>query len=62
MILADIQSGSDGSAWYRFFHERRWALVRYISSGGALIRTEAEAERCAALGLAHCSDAELIIR
>lgn len=62
MILADIQSGSDGSAWYRFFHERRWALVRYITSGGAHIRTEAEAQTAALLGLAQTTDAELIIR
>lgn len=53
MVLADIKTSADESAWHNWFHGGRFVLVRYIDgSTGEQLRTEAETAKAAALALA----------
>jgi hypothetical protein len=52
MILADITTTADESAWHAWFHGGRFVYVRYIDGGrGECIRTEDESRRAAAAAL-----------
>lgn len=63
MTLIDIETASDESAWYQFFHGRRFVSVRYIDGpSGKVIRTQAEAERTAALALVAQEGLHLTVR
>jgi hypothetical protein len=64
MVLAEIVTDSSESAWYRFFHERRFVNVRYLHGPmGVQIRTQREAAQAAADALmAEPHTRELIVR
>lgn len=63
MILADIKTGADESAYYNLFHGGRFVLVRYIDGPtGEHLRTQAEAEALAAIALSRSDERVLTVR
>jgi hypothetical protein len=63
MILADIKTSADQSAYFNFFHGGRFALVRYIDGpSGEHLRTEKEAQVAALQALAGSDDRVVTVR
>lgn len=64
MVLTGMPETSDGSLWYRFFHERRFVNVRFVHGPMDVeIRTQKEAETAAYMALlAEPETPELTVR